>query len=99
MRAAAGALLADGVRPGDRVVAVVPYSVESVVIGLAAAAVGATFASASPDFGEDALVDRFGQLDPAVLVTTGQHSYAGKQHDTVARADERWPTDSVSGAV
>ena len=86
VRAAAGALLADGVRQGDRVVAVVPYSVESVVIGLAAAAVGATFASASPDFGEDALVDRFGQLDPAVLVTTGQHSYAGKQHDTVARA-------------
>ncbi|HWM19612.1 MAG TPA: acetoacetate--CoA ligase [Ilumatobacteraceae bacterium] len=86
VRAAAGALVADGVRPGDRVVAVVPYSIESVVIGLATAAVGATFASASPDFGEDALVDRFGQLDPAVLVTTGQHSYAGKRHDTVARS-------------
>ena len=86
VRAAAGALLGDGVRPGDRVVAVVPYSIESVVIGLAAAAVGATLATASPDFGEDALVDRFGQLDPAVLVTTGRHSYAGKQHDTVARA-------------
>jgi acetoacetyl-CoA synthetase len=86
VRAAAGALLADGVRPGDRVVAVVPYSPESVVISLATAAVGATFASASPDFGEDALVDRFGQLDPAVLVTTGQHAYAGRQHTTVARA-------------
>jgi acetoacetyl-CoA synthetase len=86
VRGAAGALLADGVRPGDRVVAVVPYAIESVVIGLAAAAVGATFASASPDFGEDALVDRFGQLDPVVLVSTGQHSYAGRVHDTVARA-------------
>ena len=85
VRAAAGALLADGVRPGDRVVAVVPYSIESVVIALAAAGVGATFASASPDFGEDALVDRFGQLDPVVLVATGAHSYAGKRHDTVAR--------------
>jgi acetoacetyl-CoA synthetase len=86
VRASAGALLADGVRPGDRVVAVVPYSIESVVIGIATAAIGATFASASPDFGEDALIDRFGQLDPAVLVTTGAHSYAGKRHDTVARA-------------
>ncbi|HEX4981241.1 MAG TPA: acetoacetate--CoA ligase [Ilumatobacteraceae bacterium] len=86
VRAAAGALSADGVRPGDRVVAVVPYSIESVVIGLAAAAVGATFASASPDFGEDALVDRFGQLDPTVLVASGRHSYAGRQHDTSARA-------------
>ncbi|MGH9133058.1 MAG: acetoacetate--CoA ligase [Ilumatobacteraceae bacterium] len=86
VRAAAGALLTDGVRPGDRVVAVVPYSIESVVIGLAAAAVGATFASASPDFGEDALVDRFGQLDPAVLVTTEYHAYAGKRHDTALRA-------------
>jgi acetoacetyl-CoA synthetase len=86
VRAAAGALLADGVHPGDRVVAVVPYSIESVVIALAAAAVGATFASASPDFGEDALVDRFGQLDPTVLVTTGQHIYAGRRHDTVAGA-------------
>lgn len=86
VRLAAGALAADGVGPGDTVVAVLPNAIEIAVAGLATAAIGAAFASASPDFGTEALVDRFGQLQPAVLVCSGRHRYGGKAHDTVGRA-------------
>jgi acetoacetyl-CoA synthetase len=57
-----------GVRPGDRVAAIVPNSAEAVVAALATAALGATFSSAAPDMGAAAILSRFEQLEPTVLV-------------------------------
>lgn len=74
----AGFLWSRGVQPGDRVAAVLPNVPEAVVAMLGTAAVGAVWSSCSPDFGEDAIVDRFGQIEPVVLVTCDRTTYAGK---------------------
>ncbi|MEA2200599.1 MAG: acetoacetyl-CoA synthetase, partial [Solirubrobacteraceae bacterium] len=57
-----------GVAPGDRVVAVAGNNAEVVVGGLAAAAIGATFSSAGTDMGAPAVLSRFEQLEPTVLM-------------------------------
>ncbi|NBT27205.1 MAG: acetoacetate--CoA ligase, partial [Actinobacteria bacterium] len=58
----AGALRSQGVKSGDRVAAWLPNSIEAVEAMLAAASIGAVFSSASPDFGANGVVDRFGQI-------------------------------------
>ena len=77
----AALLRSRGVNPGDRVVLVLPVGIDALVVTLAALAVGATVASASPEFGVPAIVDRFGQLDPVVLVATTSYHWNGKRHD------------------
>ena len=74
-----------GVKPGDRVAAVVPNCLEVVVICLAAASVGAIFSSCSADFGEAALVDRLLQIEPVVLFGCDGYHYAGKRIDCLTR--------------
>lgn len=93
--ATAAALRADGVQVGDRVAAWLPNVTETMVVALAASAVGATFTSTSPDFGVDGVVDRFGQVDPVVLVTTDRYRYGGKEFDLTDRVRavaDRLPT-------
>lgn len=68
-----------GVQPGDRVAAVLPNIPEAIVAMLGTAAIGAIWSSCSPDFGDDAIVDRFGQIEPTVLVTTTESTYGGKR--------------------
>ena len=75
----ARALQRSGVGVGDRVCACVANSHESLVIMLACSAIGAIFASASPDFGAPALVDRFSQIRPKLLFAVDGYSYAGKK--------------------
>ena len=75
------ALLDDGVRPGDRVAAVVSNRPEAYALMIAAASVGATFTSVSPDFGPAAVLDRFAQVEPTVLVGVAAYSYGGKRFD------------------
>ncbi|MCH8830148.1 MAG: acetoacetate--CoA ligase, partial [Planctomycetes bacterium] len=70
---------------GDRVAAFLPNIPECVIAMLATATVGATFSSCSPDFGADGVVDRFGQIEPAVLFTATACTYAGKTHDCLDR--------------
>ena len=65
--ALADALRARGVGAGDRVVALARNGAEAAIACLATAAIGAVWSSAAPDLGVDALVDRFGQLDPVLL--------------------------------
>jgi acetoacetyl-CoA synthetase len=86
--AAAAALRAEGVKPGDRVAAWLPNVAETVVLMLGAAAVGATFSSTSPDFGVDGVLDRFGQIEPVVLVAADGYFYGGKQLDQLERLSE-----------
>jgi acetoacetyl-CoA synthetase len=75
------ALIAAGVVPGDRVATVLPNGPEAVIVFLAAAATGAVYSSTSPDFGADGVLDRFGQIEPKVLVATDGYSYSGTRHD------------------
>src|SRR4051812_2771641 len=56
-----------GVRPGDRVVAVMRNDARAVTFALAVTALGATLSTAAPDMGVQALLDRFGQLEPALM--------------------------------
>ncbi|MGI9147530.1 MAG: acetoacetate--CoA ligase [Chloroflexota bacterium] len=67
-----------GVTRGDRVVAYMPNIPESVVAFLAAASLGAIWSSCSPDFGVDAVLDRFAQIEPRVLFAVDAYSYGGK---------------------
>jgi acetoacetyl-CoA synthetase len=68
VRGAAARLAELGVTTGDRVAAVAPNNAEVVVAGLAVAALGATFSTAPPDMGVPALVSRFEQLAPKLLL-------------------------------
>jgi len=77
----AGALLAAGVQPGDRVAGLVPNIPEAIVAALGAASIGAIWSSCSPDFGVGGVLDRFGQIAPVVLVGVDAYAYGGKRHD------------------
>jgi acetoacetyl-CoA synthetase len=74
-------LLQHGVGPGDRVAAWLANRVEAVVAMLAATSLGAVWTSSSPDFGEAAVVARFGQVQPKILFVGDGSFYAGKAHD------------------
>ena len=56
-----------GVKQGDRVAAMMPNMPETIAAMLAAASIGAIWSSCSPDFGEQGVLDRFGQIEPVVL--------------------------------
>ena len=74
-----------GVEPGDRVAAFMPNVPESVVGMLATTAIGALWSSCSPDFGINGVLDRFGQIEPKVLIGAESYIYNGKQHDCLER--------------
>ncbi|HUZ76302.1 MAG TPA: acetoacetate--CoA ligase [Chloroflexota bacterium] len=74
-------LRSNGVGKGDRVVAYMPNIPETVVAFLAAASLGAVWSSCSPDFGTEAVLDRFGQIEPKVLFAVDGYSYGGKLFD------------------
>jgi acetoacetyl-CoA synthetase len=74
-------LKSKGLQPGDRVAAYLPNMPEAVVAMLAATSLGAVWTSTSPDFGEDSVVDRFGQTEPRFLFTADGYFYNGKKHD------------------
>lgn len=67
-----------GIGIGDRVAAWMPNIPETVVMLLATASLGATFSSCSPDFGIEAVVERFGQIEPKVILVTNGYMYGGK---------------------
>ena len=81
----AAALKDMGVAPGDRVAAWMPNLPETIVVMLAATSIGAIFSSASPDFGVQGVLDRFGQIEPKVLVAVDGYYYNGKIVDCLDR--------------
>ena len=82
----AAALKADGVGVGDRVAAVMPHTVETIVAMLAATSIGAVWSSCSPDFGKQGLLDRFGQIEPKVLIAIDGYRYNGKPQNIQGEA-------------
>ena len=81
----AQALRAAGVVKGDRVAGYLPNMPEAVIAMLATASIGAVWSSASPDFGVQGVVDRFGQIAPKVLFSADGYFYGGKRHDSIGR--------------
>ena len=77
-----------GVVKGDRIAAYMPNMPETVIVMLAASSLGAVFSSASPDFGVDGVLDRFGQIEPKVLLTTDGYWYNGKEVNIVKKVSE-----------
>jgi acetoacetyl-CoA synthetase len=91
----ATALSSLGVREGDRVVAYMPNIAETIVAFLATASLGAIWSSAPPEFGPDAVADRFGQIEPSVLLTVDGYRYGSKdvhRRDAVESLLERLPS-------
>ncbi len=84
----AQALQAMGVGEGDRVVGFLPNMPETVIAALAASSLGAIWSSCSPDFGNQGVLDRFGQIEPKVLVCADGYYYNGKEIDSLARVRE-----------
>lgn len=76
-----------GVEPGDRVVAVLPNTPQTVAVFLAVASLGAIWSICSPDMGPVAVLDRFRQIEPKVLLACDGYTWAGRHHDRRAHVD------------
>jgi len=82
------ALRAAGIGKGDRVAAFMPNMPDTIIFMLATASIGAIWSSCSPDFGTQGVLDRFGQIEPALLFAVEGYYYNGKAHDTTGRLAE-----------
>ena len=74
-------LRAQGVQPGDRVAGYLPNIIETMVAFLAVVSIGGVWSLCAPDMGTAAVLDRFRQIEPKVLIACDGVSYAGKDHD------------------
>jgi len=82
---AAAALRGLGVGAGDRVAGILPNRPEALVAMLACASLGAVWSSCSPDFGPAGVVDRFGQIEPRLLLAVDGYPYGGRRFDTLQK--------------
>ena len=81
--ALAAALQRMGVQPGDRVAAFLPNIPQTAVAFLAVASLGAIWSVCSPDMGPVAVLDRFRQIEPKVLIGCDGYTYGGVAHDRI----------------
>jgi acetoacetyl-CoA synthetase len=86
--AVAGALRQLGVRRGDRVVGYLPNIPETLVAFLATASLGAVWASCPPEFGVRAVVERFRQVEPRLLLAADGYRFRGRAYDRLAETAE-----------
>jgi len=77
----AAALIDCGIKPGDRVAAVMPNVAFTIIAMIATASIGAIWSSCSPDFGSNTIIDRLGQIEPRVVFICDGHRYHGKRFD------------------
>ena len=74
-------LKAQGVQPGDRVAAYLPNVPEAMVAFLATVIIGGVWSICAPDLGTNAVLDRFAQIEPKVLIACDGVTYGGRDHD------------------
>ncbi len=89
------AFRAAGVKSGDRIAAMMPNMPETVACMLAAASLGAIWSSCSPDFGDQGVLDRFGQIEPVIFIAPDGYWYNGKQNNVTGKVKavlEKLPT-------
>ena len=77
-----------GIGPGDRIGGYMPNMPETIVAMLATTSIGAVWSSCSPDFGVQGVLDRFGQIEPRMLITVDGYHYNGKSHDLSGKVTE-----------
>jgi len=77
-----------GIQQGDRVVGFMPNMPHAIIAMLAAVSIGAIWSSCSPDFGIKGVLDRFGQIKPAVLFTADGYFFKGKKIDCLGRISQ-----------
>lgn len=75
------AMAAMGISAGDRVAAMMPNMPETYALMLAVTSLGAIWSSCSPDFGEQGVLDRFGQIGPKLFIGCDAYWYNGKKQD------------------
>ena len=80
------ALQAAGLKPGDTVAACLPNVPEAVVALLAASSLGAIWSAVSPDYGEQAALDRIGQIEPKLLILADAYTHKGEVFDLRAKS-------------
>ena len=86
--AVAAAMREMGIVAGDRVVAWVPNVPEVMIYALGALSIGAIVSTASPDFAPHAVEDRFGQVEPKLILLGDNYQYGGKTFDLKEKGDE-----------
>ena len=74
-------LQAQGLQPGDRVAAYLPNIPEAIVAFLAVASVGGVWSICAPDMGTAAVLDRFRQIEPKVLIACDGVHFGGRDFD------------------
>jgi acetoacetyl-CoA synthetase len=77
-------LQAQGVQPGDRVAAYLPNIPEAMVAFLATVSIGGVWSICAPDMGTNAVLDRFKQIEPKVLIACDGVTFGGKDYDRLA---------------
>lgn len=77
-----------GVKKGDRVAGFVANTPEALIAMLATASLGAVWSSASPDFGIQGVIDRFGQIEPKILIASEGYFYNGKTIDCMPKIQD-----------
>ena len=93
-------LKAQGVQPGDRVAAYLPNVPEAMIAFLATVSIGGVWSICAPDMGTHAVLDRFQQIEPKVLIGVDGVTYGGRDHDrTTVLAELRAALPSVQHAV
>lgn len=77
-----------GLRAGDRVAGFMPNMPETIIAMLGATSLGGVWSSSSPDFGVQGVLDRFGQIEPRLLIAADGYFYKGKIIDTLPKLRE-----------
>ncbi|KAF8520415.1 acetoacetate-CoA ligase [Hysterangium stoloniferum] len=88
VRDMSNALRAHGVKPHDRIAAVITNSIHAVVLALAAATVGAMFSTTAPDMGASGILDRYRQVTPKYLFADTEVLYAGRRIGLCEKIEE-----------
>jgi len=86
--ATAAAMRSEGVVAGDRVVTWSPNITETIIYALGALSIGGVVSTASPDFAPGAVADRFGQIEPKLLLAADGYRYNGKYFDCSEKSEE-----------
>lgn len=77
-----------GIKSGERVVAWTPNVHQTIIFAIAAISIGAVVSTASTDFGASAILDRFGQIEPKLLLACEQYEYNGKKIECSKTLDQ-----------
>jgi acetoacetyl-CoA synthetase len=77
-----------GVGQGERVVGYLANTPEAVAAVLACASLGAIWSSCPPEFGGSAVLDRFRQIEPKVLLAHDGYPYNGRFFDRSQAVDQ-----------